>query len=235
MSCRLGAWRGLAVVAGSLGSSAVWSRWSPAAQRPSGLLVCRDAWPSAASILLLFPRIPTLSLFRGLSGRRAFAGMASFLFDCSPSCISAGPQESQGPHGSAWGSHLFLMEVGWSLRLEGRASSCQIGSALWENQPLVLGNVLTLLHPSWFELFWWWLPAKLEGRCRWQSRVQAGRDRRLQQGGAALRWHSLSWGRAGHQTKSCQVLGFSHPGLFGVAKTVFDVLFGIALLGHWDS
>lgn len=43
--------------------------------------------------------------------------------------------------------------------------------------------------------------------------------------GQLFRWHSLGWGKAGHQTKSCQFLGFSHPGLFGVAKTVFDVLF----------
>lgn len=60
----------------------------------------------------------------------------------------------------------------------------------------------------------------------------AGRDRRLLQGDQLFRWHSLSWGKAGHQTKSCQFLGFSHPGLFGVAQTVFDVLFGVVLLGH---
>lgn len=52
--------------------------------------------------------------------------------------------------------------------------------------------------------------------------------------GQLFRWHSLSWGKAGHQTKSCRFLGFSHPGLFGVAKTVFDMLFDVVLLGYWD-
>lgn len=172
MSCRLGAWSGLAVVAGRLYSSAMWSRWITPAQCPSGLLVCRNSWTSAISPALVLQQFPPYACSGTSTGRRAFAGMASFLFDCSLSCVSAGPQESEGPHGSAWGSHLSLMQIGWSLRLEGREASCQIGSALWENQPLVHGNGPTMFHPSWFKLFWWWLPAKLERRCRCQIRVQ---------------------------------------------------------------
>lgn len=154
--------------------------------------------------------------------------------------VSAGHQKSEGPHGSAWASQLSLMEEGWSLRLEGRAASCQIGSALWEKHPLVHGNGPTMVHPSWFKLLGagsllsWKRGAegRAESRQPWGKQGGTGGCSRV---GQLFRWHSLSWGKARHQTKSCQFFGFSHPGLFGVAETVFDVLSGVVLLGHWDS
>lgn len=60
-----------------------------------------------------------------------------------------------------------------------------------------------------------------------QARGEAGRN-----GACSWMEQLFRWGEAGHPTKSCQLLGFSHPGLFGVAETVFDVLFAVVLLGH---
>lgn len=99
------------------------------------------------------------------------------------------------------------MEMGWSLRLEGRAASCQIGSTiLWENHPLVLRDGPRMFHPNWFKL-WWWLPAQLERRIKgsrkgWEA--AAGRDGRLQQGRAAAQvaQPQLGRGRAPNQELS---------------------------------
>lgn len=190
------------------------------------------AEPGQSIVLLPFSSNSHPKLVQGSLWQKSFCWYGFFSVWLLPHlCLFGAPGESRSP----WQC------LGWSLRLEGRAASCQIGSTLWENQPLVLGNGPAMFHPSWFKLSWWWLPAELERRCRWQIRVQANMGGKqggvggCSRAGQLFRWHSLSWGKAGHQTKSCQFLGFSHPGLLGVAQTVFDVLFGVVLLGHWDS
>lgn len=158
MSCRLGAWSGLAVVAGGAGGPLQHSV-------PQVCGFAEISEPVQSVLLLLIFSNFHPKFVQGPLCRRAFAGLVSFLCDCSLSCVSVGPQESQGPHGS-WGSHLSLMEMGWSLRLEGREASCQIGlTILWENHSLVLRNGPRMFHPSWFKL-WRWLPAQLERRIR---------------------------------------------------------------------
>lgn len=75
-----------------------------------------------------------------------------------------------------------------------------------------------------------------DGRSEYrQAWGEAGRDERLEPGGTATFsvGTASARGKAGEQTKSCQLLSISHPGQFGVAETVFDVvLFCLVLLGH---
>lgn len=73
------AWSVLAVVAGMLCSSAVWSGWTTPASHPSGPLVCRGSWTSAVgSPASVLRAIHSLSLLRDLYWQKSFCWYGLF-------------------------------------------------------------------------------------------------------------------------------------------------------------
>jgi len=189
MSCRLERLKW----PGSVG----WSRWTASAWHPSGLLVCRSHWTSASGgPAPVLGRFPVWACSGTCTGRGAFAGMASLLFAWLPELAFCRAPGEWGPHGSARGSWLSLMEEGWSLR--GRAEQPAAKLAQLCGKPAPLAHVIgpALFRPSWFKPFWWLLPAtlkRLRSDCRsrrWQNRVQASVGGSRDRWEAGARWAS---------------------------------------------
>lgn len=151
MSCRLGGWSGLAVVAGRLCSSAVWSRWTLHPSVPQVCWFAEIPEPVQSAVLLLFSSSSHPEFVQGPPWQKSFCWYG-FVCLTAPWAVSLkGPSTVRvRPHGSAWGSRLSLMEMGWSLGLEGRAASCQPGSTLWKNS---LGS-WKWLRDVWSQLVW---------------------------------------------------------------------------------
>lgn len=194
------------MVAGRLCSSAVWTPLQPSV--PQVCWFAEMAEPVQSVVLLLFSSNSHPKFVQGPLWQKSFCWYGFFSVCLLPKlCLCGAPGESGCPW-QCLGISLIPDGNGLEPEAEGRAASCQTGSALWENHPLVLRNSPTMFHPSWFKL-WWWLPAKLERRCRWQIRVQAntGGSRegwRLRPGGAALQvaQPQLGKGRAPDQELS---------------------------------
>lgn len=176
------------------------------------------------------PAVPTLSSFRDLPGRRAFAGMALFVWLLHELCLWRAPAQS----GSPWQClGISLVPDGNGLEPGARGQGSQLPAWLnsVEKLPWFLEMAPRCLIPAGLScgggslLSWkWGADGRSESRETWGD---VGRN-----GGCSWAGQIFRWGEAGHPTKSCQLLGFSHPGLFGVAETAFDVLFGVVSLGH---